>query len=145
MKAVENITAKLDELRKSMPGYEFHIISNQGDFIGASIGEVKDSAVMGILLAMIILYVFLRRINTTLIVSISIPVSIITTFNLMYFNGLTINIMTLGGLALGAGMLIDNAIVVMENIYRHLENGLSPKEAAIKVLPKSQEPLLPVH
>ncbi len=132
VKAVENITAKLDELRKSMPGYEFHIISNQGDFIGASIGEVKDSAVMGILLAMIILYVFLRRINTTLIVSISIPVSIITTFNLMYFNGLTINIMTLGGLALGAGMLIDNAIVVMENIYRHLENGLSPKEAAIK-------------
>lgn len=130
--AVENITAKLEELQKSMPGYEFHIISNQGDFIGASIGEVKDSAVMGILLAMLVLYVFLRRINTTLIVSISIPVSIIATFNLMYFNGLTINIMTLGGLALGAGMLIDNAIVVMENIFRNLENDLSPKEAAIK-------------
>lgn len=132
VKAVENITAKLEELEKSMPGYEFHIISNQGDFIGASIGEVKDSAIMGILLAMLVLYVFLRRINTTLIVSISIPVSIIATFNLMYFNGLTINIMTLGGLALGAGMLIDNAIVVMENIFRNLENGLSPKEAAIK-------------
>ena len=132
VKAVENITGKLEELQKSMPGYEFNIISNQGDFIGASIGEVKDSAVIGILLAMLILYVFLRRINTTLIVSISIPVSIIATFNLMYFNGLTINIMTLGGLALGAGMLIDNAIVVMENIYRNLENGLSAKEAAIK-------------
>lgn len=132
VKAVENISAKLEELRKSMPGYEFNVISNQGDFIGASIGEVKDSAVMGILLAMLVLYVFLRRINTTLIVSISIPVSIIATFNLMYFNGLTINIMTLGGLALGAGMLIDNAIVVMENIYRNLEGGLSPKEAAIK-------------
>ena len=132
VKAVENITAKLEDLNKNMPGYEFHIISNQGDFIDASIGEVKDSAVMGILLAMIILYVFLRRINTTLIVSISIPVSIIATFNLMYFNGLTINIMTLGGLALGAGMLIDNAIVVMESIYRHLENGLSPQEAAVK-------------
>lgn len=132
VKAVENISEKLEELRKSMPGYEFNVISNQGDFIGASIGEVKDSAVMGILLAMLVLYVFLRRINTTLIVSISIPVSIIATFNLMYFNGLTINIMTLGGLALGAGMLIDNAIVVMENIYRNLETGLSPKEAAIK-------------
>ncbi len=132
VKAVENIVAKLDELKKSMPGYEFHVISNQGDFIGASIGEVKDSAVMGILLAMIVLYIFLRRINTTLIVSVSIPVSIIATFNLMYFNGLTINIMTLGGLALGAGMLIDNAIVVMENIYRNLENGLPIKEAAIK-------------
>lgn len=90
VKAVENIQAKLDDLRKSMPGYEFNVISNQGDFIGASIGEVKDSAVMGILLAMIVLYVFLRRINTTLIVSVSIPVSIIATFNLMYFNGLTI-------------------------------------------------------
>lgn len=132
VKAVENITAKLEDLNKNMPGYEFHIISNQGDFIEASIGEVKDSAIMGILLAMIILYVFLRRINTTLIVSISIPVSIIATFNLMYFNGLTINIMTLGGLALGAGMLIDNAIVVMESIYRNLENGLSPQEAAVK-------------
>ncbi len=132
VKAVENITAKLEDLNKNMPGYEFHVISNQGDFIDASIGEVKDSAVMGILLAMIILYVFLRRINTTLIVSISIPVSIIATFNLMYFNGLTINIMTLGGLALGAGMLIDNAIVVMESIYRNLENGLSPQEAAVK-------------
>lgn len=132
VKAVENITAKLDELRKSMPGYEFNIISNQADFIGASIGEVKDSAVMGILLAMLILYIFLRRINTTLIVSVSIPVSIIATFNLMYFNGLSINIMTLGGLALGAGMLIDNAIVVMENIYRNLESGLSVKEAAVK-------------
>lgn len=132
VKAVDNILAKLDELRKSMPGYEFQVISNQGDFIGASIGEVKDSALMGILLAMIVLYVFLRRINTTLIVSAAIPVSIIATFNLMYFNGLTLNIMTLGGLALGAGMLIDNAIVVMENIFRNLENGLSPKEAATK-------------
>lgn len=132
VKAVENIQEKLEELRKSMPGYHFSVINNQGDFIAASIGEVKDSAVMGILLAMIILYVFLRRINTTLIVSVSIPVSIIATFNLMYFNGLSINIMTLGGLALGAGMLIDNAIVVMENIYRNMENGIPPKEAAIK-------------
>lgn len=132
VKAVENIMEKLEELRKSMPGYEFNIISNQGDFIGASIGEVKDSAIMGVLLAMLVIYVFLRRINTTLIVSVSIPVSIIATFNLMYFNGLTINIMTLGGLALGAGMLIDNAIVVMENIYRNLENGTPPQEAAIK-------------
>ena len=130
--AVENLLAKIDEFRKSLPGYDFHIISNQGEFIGSSINEVKDSALMGIILAVIILYIFLRRVNMTLIVSLSIPISIIATFNLMYFNGLTINIMTLGGLALGAGMLIDNAIVVMENIFRNLENGLSPKEAAIK-------------
>lgn len=132
VKAVENITQKLDELQKSMPGYQFHVISNQGDFIEASIGEVEDSAVTGILLAVIVLYLFLRRISTTLIVSVAMPVSIIATFNLMYFNGLTLNIMTLGGLALGAGMLIDNAIVVTENIFRHLEGGETPNEAAIR-------------
>ena len=132
VKVVENIREKLDELRKSMPGYQFNVINDQGEFIGAAIGEVKDSAVMGILLAVLVLYVFLRRINTTLIVSVSIPVSIIATFNLMYFNGLSLNIMTLGGLALGAGMLVDNAIVVMENIFRNLENGLPAREAAVK-------------
>lgn len=131
--AVENLLAKIEDFQKSMPGYEFHIINNQGDFIGSSIKEVKDSALMGILLAVIILYLFLRRINMTLIVSVSIPISIIATFNLMYFNGLSINIMTLGGLALGAGMLVDNAIVVMENIFRNMEeNHLSPTEAAIR-------------
>lgn len=130
--AVDNLLAKIEEFNKSMPGYEFHIISNQGDFIGSSINEVKNSAFIGILLAVIILYVFLRRVNMTLIVSVSIPISIIATFNLMYFNGLSINIMTLGGLALGAGMLVDNAIVVMENIFRNMdENNLSPKDAAI--------------
>lgn len=131
--AVENLLAKIDEFRKSLPGYDFHIISNQGEFIGSSINEVKDSALMGIILAVIILYLFLRRINMTLIVSLSIPISIIATFNLMYFNGLSINIMTLGGLALGAGMLVDNAIVVMENIFRNMEeNNLPPAEAAVR-------------
>ena len=131
--AVDNLITKLDDFQKSLPGYEFHVISNQGDFIGSSINEVKDSALMGILLAVIILYLFLRRVNMTLIVSVSIPISIIATFNLMYFNGLSINIMTLGGLALGAGMLVDNAIVVMENIFRNMEeNHLSPTEAAVR-------------
>lgn len=131
--AVENLLAKIDEFRKSLPGYDFHIISNQGEFIGSSIKEVKDSALMGIILAVIILYIFLRRVNMTLIVSLSIPISIIATFNLMYFNGLSINIMTLGGLALGAGMLVDNAIVVMENIFRNMdENNLPPTEAAVR-------------
>lgn len=131
--AVDNLLAKIDEFQRSLPGYEFHIINNQGEFIGNSINEVKDSAMLGILLAVIILYVFLRRVNMTLIVSISIPISIIATFNLMYFNGLSINIMTLGGLALGAGMLVDNAIVVMENIFRNMEeNNMPPMEAAVR-------------
>ncbi len=74
---------------------------------------------------------FLRRVKVTLIISLAIPISVIATFNLMYFNGLSLNIMTLGGLALGAGMLVDNAIVVMENIFRNMEQGMSVKDAAI--------------
>jgi len=130
--AIEKLSETLKSIEKALPGYKFHVIKNQGKFISDAIGEVQDSALTGIILAMIILFVFLRRINTTLIVSLSIPISIIATFNLMYFNGLSLNIMTLGGLALGAGMLVDNAIVVMESIFRNLEKGLSPKEAAIK-------------
>ena len=118
VKAVEGIKKSLSKIQKSVPGYEFKIISDQATFINNSIGEVKNSALIGIVLAIIVLFVFLRRIGTTLIVAISIPVSIIATFNLMFFSGLTINILTLGGLALGAGMLVDNAIVVIESIFR---------------------------
>ena len=95
------------------------------------LGEVKNTLLIGILLAVFILYIFLRRIGTTLVISVAIPISIIATFNLMYFNHLTLNIMTLGGLALGAGMLVDNAIVVLENITRLSEEGMPLKEAVI--------------
>ena len=80
---------------------------------------------------MLVLYIFLRRIGTTLVISVAIPVSVIATFNLMYFGDLSLNIMTLGGLALGAGMLVDNAIVVLENITRNHEDGMPLKEAVI--------------
>jgi len=132
VKAVEGINTSLKKIQKSLPGYEFRIISDQATFINNSIGEVKNSALLGIALAIIVLFVFLRRIGTTLIVAVSIPVSIIATFNLMFFSGLTINILTLGGLALGAGMLVDNAIVVIESIFRNQERGLSVREAAVK-------------
>ncbi|WP_340153931.1 efflux RND transporter permease subunit [uncultured Marivirga sp.] len=130
--AVNELTAALDGLKKSVPGYEFVVIQNQGRFIQGAIDEVKDSGLYGALFAVIILFVFLRRIGSTLIISIAIPVSIIATFNLMYFNGLTLNVMTLGGLALGAGMLVDNAIVVVEAIFRRREEGMSVIDAAIK-------------
>lgn len=129
--AVEQINKALAGIKKALPGYELISVTNQGRFISSAIGEVKETALLGILLAIIVLFVFLRRFGTTLIVSIAIPISIVATFNLMYFNHLTINIMTLGGLALGAGMLVDNAIVVLENIFRNHENGMSVKDAAI--------------
>ncbi|WP_106829756.1 efflux RND transporter permease subunit [Parabacteroides pacaensis] len=131
VKVVESLVKQLERIEQSLPGYKFSVISNQGTFIKNAIGEVKDSAIMGILLAVIILFIFLRRLGTTLIVSLAIPISIVATFNLMFFNGLTLNIMTLGGLALGAGMLVDNAIVVIESIFRNQEKGLSIREATI--------------
>ncbi len=130
--AIEAINKEFDIIKKALPGYNFTIIKNQGKFISDSINEVKSSALFGILLAVIILYVFLKRIGVTFIISAAIPISIIATFNLMYFNGLTLNIMTLGGLALGAGMLVDNAIVVVENIFSMLEKGVPLREAAVK-------------
>lgn len=132
VKVVDGVARQLAVIEQALPGYHFKEITNQGTFIKSAIGEVKDSAVLGIILAVVILFVFLRRFGTTLIVSMAIPISIVATFNLMFFNGLTLNIMTLGGLALGAGMLVDNAIVVIESIFRNQEKGLSVREAAIK-------------
>lgn len=132
VKVVDGVARQLAVIEQALPGYHFKVITNQGTFIKSAIGEVKDSAVLGIILAVVILFVFLRRFGTTLIVSMAIPISIVATFNLMFFNGLTLNIMTLGGLALGAGMLVDNAIVVIESIFRNQEKGLSVREAAIK-------------
>lgn len=130
--AVNELMASLEELKKTVPGYEFVIIQNQGRFIQGAIDEVKESGLFGIFFAVIVLFLFLRRIGSTLIISIVIPISIIATFNLMYFNGLTLNVMTLGGLALSAGMLVDIAIVVVENIFRKREEGLSVFDAAIE-------------
>ncbi|MGK7390107.1 MAG: efflux RND transporter permease subunit [Candidatus Cyclobacteriaceae bacterium M2_1C_046] len=130
--AVDELNVVLEGLKKSVPGYEFVIIQNQGKFIQGAIDEVKESGLYGAVFAMFILFLFLRRMGSTIIISLAIPISIIATFNLMYFNGLTLNVMTLGGLALGAGMLVDNAIVVVESIFRKREEGLSVIDAAIK-------------
>lgn len=132
VKAVEEIATELAIIERALPGYQFEIISNQGIFIKKAVDEVQETALYGVILAVIVLFLFLHRFGTTLIISIAIPISIIATFTLMYFNGLTINIMTLGGLALGAGMLVDNAIVVLENIFRNHESGADAKTAAIE-------------
>lgn len=131
VRVVDLVAKQLGYIEQALPGYNFQVISNQGTFIKQSIDEVKNSAVLGMILAVLVLFVFLRRIGTTLIVSLSIPISIVATFNLMYFGGLTLNIMTLSGLALGGGMLVDNAIVVIESIFRNHERGLSRRDSII--------------
>jgi len=112
--------------------YKLTLVYDQSTFISNAISEVKSAAIIGGLLAMLVLYLFLRSIVPTLIISLSIPVSVIATFNLMYANDITLNIMSLGGIALATGLLVDNAIVVLENIARYKEQGLSNKQAAAK-------------
>ena len=129
--AAASIHAQLEALRQSLPGYRIEVVRDQARFIEAAVDEVQQTGVIGILLAVVVLFVFLRRVGTTAVISIAIPISIVATFNLMYFGGLSLNLMTLGGLALGAGMLVDNAIVVVENIFRRLEAGETPADAAV--------------
>lgn len=132
VKAVDDLRVALAAMEKALPGFSFTIVEDQGKFVSGAVGEVRDSAIGGIILAVFILLIFLRKIGPTLIVSAVIPISILATFSLMYFTNLTLNIMTLGGLALGAGMLVDNAIVVLENIFRNHELGKTGKEASIE-------------
>ncbi|MHC4714078.1 MAG: efflux RND transporter permease subunit [Planctomycetota bacterium] len=106
-------------------------IIDTSDYIQRSIGNVGTMALYGAILAVFVLLFFLRSLRSTAIIATAIPTSIIATFALLYFGGLTLNIMTLGGLALGVGMLLDNAIVVLENIYRLREGGTEPRLAAV--------------
>ena len=114
LEAARAVRGQLEVLRRSLPGYEIVMIRDQSRFIAAAVSEVEETGLIGALLAVAVLFVFLRRAGATAVVSLAIPVSVVATFNLMYFGGLTLNLMTLGGLALGAGMLVDNAIVVVE-------------------------------
>ena len=131
--AVANhIHSEIVNLKHEYPNISIEVVTDQSTYIKDSINNVVKNAILGAALAVIILYLFLRNIRTTFIIATAIPVSIIATFILMYFNGITLNLMTLGGLALGVGMLVDNAIVVLENIYRFRQEGYSKTEAAIK-------------
>lgn len=107
------------------------IIYDQSEFIESAVSEVTSTALMGSLLSMLVIYLFLRNIIPTLIISISIPFSVIATFNMMYFADISLNIMSLGGIALAIGLLVDNAIVVLENIDRCQKEGMSKHQAAI--------------
>jgi len=120
-KAVRSSLAQLKSAGLIPEQYELAEIYDQSVFISAAISEVRDAAIVGGLLAMVVIYLFLQRVWPTIIISLAIPVSIIATFNLLYGNGISLNMMSLGGIALAVGMLVDNAIVVLENISRHQE------------------------
>lgn len=123
--------AELERINRDIPQIRIVPIIDTSQYIKNSIRNVGTSALYGSLLAVVILLLFLRNIRSTAIIATGIPISIIATFALLYFSNLTLNIMTLGGLALGIGMLVDNAIVVLENIYRIHEGGESIERAAV--------------
>jgi HAE1 family hydrophobic/amphiphilic exporter-1 len=124
------IQTEVERLNMMRDDVDLIVIRDQSEFIQASIDNVRNSAVWGGILAIIVLFAFLRNGSTTLIIGISIPISIIATFALLYFNGLTLNQMSFGGLALGVGLIVDNAIVVLENIVRKRQLGSQKKESA---------------
>ena len=127
----DNIRTEVDRINEARSDVQLTVVSDQSQFIRKSINNVQNSAIWGSLLAILVLYLFLRNGSTTFIIALSIPISIIATFALLFFNDLTLNQMTFGGLALGVGLIVDNAIVVLENIIRQREeNGRSLKEAA---------------
>ena len=116
----QKVANRLNEVNNNLPSnYTLSEIYDQSVFIKQAIDNVKSAAVMGGILAMLVLYLFLKDFWATVIISVSIPVSVIATFNLMYANDISLNMMSLGGIALAVGLLVDNSIVVLENIDRH--------------------------
>ncbi|MDH3254279.1 MAG: efflux RND transporter permease subunit, partial [Acidobacteriota bacterium] len=134
VKVSDAVSAGLGDLGSRLqnldPSLELTVITDQAGYIRQSVSEVLKTALYGGLLAILVLYLFLRSWKTTTIIGIAIPVSVITSFFLMYAFGISLNIMSLGGLTLGIGLLVDNSIVVLESIQRRREDGLAEVEAA---------------
>ena len=132
--AAAQVRTRLEELEQEYSGkrvpLNFQVVFDQSRFIERSIDEVLNTAMIGGILAIIVLFLFLRSVKSTLIIALSIPLSIVATFFLMYGANISLNIMSLSGLALGIGMLVDNSIVVLEAIHRYQTQGHSPREAA---------------
>ncbi len=125
------VNAELARLRAELPDrLRTAVFFDEARFLRQSVANLTGRAVEGAVLAVLVIYFFLRHLRTTLVVAIAIPVSLLGAFALIFFSGMTLNMITLGGLALGVGRLVDDAIVVLENVFRHREEGRSPAEAA---------------
>ncbi len=132
VQTVDEIRAQLPKIMEGLPnGVTLVETSNTTDIIKEAINSVLSSAIQGAVLAILVLLFFLRSFKSTLIIGLTIPVSLVVTLGIMYFSGMTLNMMTLAGLALGVGMLVDNSIVILENIYSYRERGSKPTVAAI--------------
>ncbi len=131
VKVSDAVWTEVDAIHADYPSIRIDKTMDTADFINAAIRNVQSAAAVGGVLAVVVLLLFLRSLTSTMIIGVAIPISVVATFALMYFNGFTLNTVSFGGLALGVGMLVDNAIVVLENIYRHREAGKPPMKAAL--------------
>ncbi len=127
----QTVRAEVERINRDVQGVHLTVLDDQARFIEQSISAVRETAVMGALLVIAVIFGFLRNLRSTFIICTSIPISIIGTFGLLYFAGFTLNTMTFGGLALGVGMIVDASIVVLENTFRHMEMGKPRMQAAI--------------
>ncbi len=127
------VIKEMQKIQREFGGdIEYQIVMDQAEYIKFSLDNTKKMILQGAILAVLILFFFLRNVRSTFIIFTAIPLSIIATFILMYFSKNTVNLLTMGGLALGIGRIVDDSIVVFENIYRHRHLGLPPMEAAVK-------------
>jgi HAE1 family hydrophobic/amphiphilic exporter-1 len=125
------VNQAIEELKSNHPELTFTFSYDQADYIEKSITNVAETAILSCIIAVFICFLFLRNVASTMIIAISIPTSIIATFILMYFTGLTLNVLSLSGLAVAIGLLVDDSIVVMENIYRRRDEGIEALEASV--------------
>lgn len=127
----DRLVDTFDSLEKQEEGLHLDVLMNQGVYIDFIVQSVVKNIIMGAILAILVLFVFLRSMRPTLIIACSIPLSVLVAIVLMYFTGITLNLISMSGLALGIGMLVDNSIVVVENIYRLHQQGESMRDAAV--------------
>lgn len=128
----DRILDRIDEIQEENPDIHVSVLMNQGVYIDLVVDSVLSNMLSGAVLAILILLFFLKDFRPTFVIACSIPISVVATFVLMYFSGITLNIISLSGLALGIGMLVDNSIVVIENIYRMRKEGIPARKAAVE-------------
>lgn len=128
----DNVNKTIETLKQQYPDLEYSMMSTTADYIKLSLSNVTSTAFQSALIAVIVLLIFLRNWKTSLVIGVSIPTSIMATFALMYLKGMTMNVLSMGGVVIGIGMLVDNSVVVLDNISKHYAMGKSPKNAAIE-------------
>jgi len=133
VEACTKVKEEMEKIQSEIGGkINVETVMDQSDFINKSLNSTTRTLAEGAVLAVLIIFLFMRNLRSTAIVGIAIPLSLLATFIVLFYNGSTLNTLTLGGLALGVGRMIDDSIVVFENIYRHRDQGLSAREAALK-------------